>query len=334
MDDFEHFMPILINKIKQYLLCETPSIGLGRKTSHGTSIISSPTSVNTKHTTRIIELPMPKSSGNNDLANKGQPTSNRLAEVGATAEDLMIVRRPRRDTICDPEPTHEGADVFLSYCVCDTGNKRGGDGIAHRVKAALQSAGLSVFMDDALQGGDDWGTVINKNLRSARTMVPLCSTHFARLRPPGLPMAGISWTLNEVSSFLKLKPHKLVPLLHSGEWPPEELHIECSRIEEVKLSSGFETAMERLIKSIKNKINVPAAAAELTEANAKADANTMEAATIPPSASRVPMLGVRLAALSSLIGRAAGSWRRSLCIVATLIVAIRVWAYVRSMKKR
>ena len=78
-------------------------------------------------------------------------------------------------------------------------------------------------------------------------------------------MAGTSWTLNEVSSFLKLKPHKLFPLLHSGEWPPEELYVECSRIEEVKLSSGFETAMERLIKSIKSKIHASAAAKAVEE---------------------------------------------------------------------
>ena len=140
--------------------------------------------------------------------------------------------------------------MFLSYAVCDTGDKRGGDGTAHKVKKALEDEELTVFMDDALKGGDDWGTVINTNMRTADTMVALSSSHFAKLRPPGMDMAGTSWTMQEVRAFLKLKPTKLFPLLHSGVWPPEELFVECNHIEEVKLSTGFDTAMKRLIKAI------------------------------------------------------------------------------------
>jgi hypothetical protein len=149
---------------------------------------------------------------------------------------------------------HQNGKIFLSYCVCDTGNKRGGDSTAYQVKAALEAAGFEVFMDCNLEGGDDWGTVINTSLLGADAMVALSSTHFAKLRPEGMAMAGTSWTLNEVRSFMKKKPKMLFPLLHSGEWPPDALFVECNAIEEVKLSTGVETAMERLVASIKRKL--------------------------------------------------------------------------------
>ena len=82
----------------------------------------------------------------------------------------------------------------------------------------------------------------------------LCSAHFAQLRPPGMDMAGTSWTLNEVRCYLKLRPTMLFPVLHSGRWPPKTLLVECNHIEEVKLSMGFDAAMERLVSSIKSKV--------------------------------------------------------------------------------
>ena len=85
-------------------------------------------------------------------------------------------------------------------------------------------------------------------------MVVLCSEHFAQIRPPGMDMAGTSWTLNEVRAFMKLRPTMLFPVLHSGTWPPEDLFVECNHIEEVKLSMGFEPAMQRLVKGIKKKL--------------------------------------------------------------------------------
>ena len=71
------------------------------------------------------------------------------------------------------------------------------------------------------------------------------------------PMAGTSWTRNEVSAFLKLRPHDLIPLLHSGSWPPQSLHVECSHIEEIKLSEGFEQAMDKLGAVITKRSNTP-----------------------------------------------------------------------------
>ena len=110
--------------------------------------------------------------------------------------------------------------------------------MSYQIKRVLQEAGFQVFMDDSLEAGDDWGTVINENLLNSTCMVALCSEHFAQLRKPHEPMPGTSWTRNEVSAFLKKKPHDLIPVLHSGEWPPESLFVECSRIEEIKLSYG------------------------------------------------------------------------------------------------
>ena len=53
---------------------------------------------------------------------------------------------------------------------------------------------------------------------------------------------------------MKQKPLMLFPVLHSGLWPPESLGVECSHIEEVKLSTGFDIAMERLVRSIWSKL--------------------------------------------------------------------------------
>ena len=143
-----------------------------------------------------------------------------------------------------------------------TGNKRGGDSTVYKVKEWLEAAGFTVFMDNSLEGGDDWGSVINDNLINACCMVALCSTHFAQPRKPHEPMPGTSWTRNEVSSFLKLRPHDLIPLLHSGSWPPQSLHVECSRIEEIKLSHGFEQAMDELVAAVSKRCAVPACPAE------------------------------------------------------------------------
>jgi hypothetical protein len=68
------------------------------------------------------------------------------------------------------------------------GNKRGGDETAYKIKAVLEDAGFEVFMDDSLEGGDDWGTIINTKLQSSSCMVALCSEHFAKLRTTGQPM--------------------------------------------------------------------------------------------------------------------------------------------------
>ena len=78
------------------------------------------------------------------------------------------------------------------------GNKRGGDGTAFKLKEWLEKFGLSVFMDDQLEGGDNWDMVLNNNLMNAKTMVALCSTKFAQLRKDHEPMPGTSWTRQEV----------------------------------------------------------------------------------------------------------------------------------------
>ena len=144
--------------------------------------------------------------------------------------------------------------VFLSYCVCDTGNKRGGDSTAYKVKAALEDDGFNVFMDCNLEGGDDWNAVINDNVQNADAMIALSSKHFAQLRPPGMALAGTSWTMQEVRAFMKTKPTMLFPVLHSGSWPPRTLFLDCNHIEEVKLSMGFEPAMARLVASLRSKL--------------------------------------------------------------------------------
>merc|ERR1711964_168499 len=113
----------------------------------------------------------------------------------ALAADLDL---PAISTATPPDNTVLDVDIFLSYCVCDTGNKRGGDGTAYAVKDRLEKEGWKVFMDNNLEGGDDWGAVINMNVAASKCMVALSSTRFAVLRPDPLPMAGTSWTLNEV----------------------------------------------------------------------------------------------------------------------------------------
>ena len=169
----------------------------------------------------------------------------------------------------------------MSSCVFP-GNKRGGDSTAYKVKKALEDVGLNVFMDDCLEGGDDWGTKLNEALHKATCMVALSSEHFAQLRKEGEPMAGTSWTRNEVSAFLKQRPKNLIPLLHSGSWPPTSLTIECSNIEEVKLAQGFDVAMDKVKNVIAKRRPAHINGAEAESDWSRARAASIDALSLSP----------------------------------------------------
>lgn len=166
-------------------------------------------------------------------------------------------RRGYTESLQETTQTAVHTDVFLSYCVCDTGRTRGGDftaiDICDHLRSLRKADGtmLKVFMDTELKAGDDWSRVLNLNLRNAACMVAVCSEHYAQTRPPGVPMAGTSWTRNEVVAYMKIRPEGLIPVTHSGKWPPESLFLECSGIEDIDLQRlTFEDGMNRLGKAV------------------------------------------------------------------------------------
>ena len=68
-----------------------------------------------------------------------------------------------------------GSHIFLSYAHADSADMR-------RVRNQLHSAGLEVWVDERLEGGQEWDTVIEERIRSCALLIALISPDAAASR--------------------------------------------------------------------------------------------------------------------------------------------------------
>ena len=143
-----------------------------------------------------------------------------------------------------PEPPLR---VMVSYVVGCTGKH--GDQTALRVRDALLADGVcEVMLDtDCIEPGGNWGVTINQMVLCCDVLVPIVSEGFAVLRGADKPNSGQSWTLREVQSADR-EGKLLIPLYHSGPWPPTNLTCELGPCQHIQISGGqFDDGMKKLL---------------------------------------------------------------------------------------
>ena len=127
------------------------------------------------------------------------------ADSAASAASAAAVERPT-------------PNIMISYCAKDCGPC--GDGSASLLAAFLRGHGHRVFVYDkaqrAVDGGDGWRGAIQAGLLGCSVFVAMCSSGYAA--------SESAWTTREF--FLADEKKKyIVPLHHSGVYPPPKLAI-------------------------------------------------------------------------------------------------------------
>jgi len=117
------------------------------------------------------------------------------------------------------------SEVMISYRGSETG--RDGDSTVTALTAALQSRGYSVFQTMGLMGGEAWPDAIQAGVRDSRAVVALCS--------PGY--GGTTWTKRELMLADALGK-TLIPVWHSGAYPPAEAGIYLTGLQYVPQFAG------------------------------------------------------------------------------------------------
>ena len=148
------------------------------------------------------------------------------------------------------------ADVMISYRIPECGiPAKGGDNYAHELAALLRKAGYTVFVDvnalevyvsvdvDSvmklhalhtcmrlssllLQGGDQFPDIIQDAVRNCTAFVAICSTSYG-----STPFTKMEYTL----AYNKGKT--IIPVYHSGTWPPSALELFLSGVNYVPKGS-------------------------------------------------------------------------------------------------
>lgn len=105
----------------------------------------------------------------------------------------------------------DGWDLLISYRVSDTGQPLG-DGTALELKRALEVLGFKAFVAELdIRGGQAWANVIGQTIEKCRAVVAFCSKGYGERK----------WTARELIKADNLNK-VLVPVLHSGQFPPQE----------------------------------------------------------------------------------------------------------------
>ncbi|KAL6764560.1 hypothetical protein V8C86DRAFT_3128782 [Haematococcus lacustris] len=114
--------------------------------------------------------------------------------------------------------------VMLSYRVPETGAVQlGGDGCVLRLRTALERIGFSVFVgEEGIDGGQSWAAQIQAAVLACDVFVPLCSRTYGATK----------WTRRELH-LADAEDRPIIPVWHSGDYPPKELAIYLSGVQRV-----------------------------------------------------------------------------------------------------
>ncbi|KAG2487778.1 hypothetical protein HYH03_013622 [Edaphochlamys debaryana] len=167
---------------------------------------------------------------------------------------------------------------MLSYRIIDTGARElGGDDTVFLIQRALQAHGYSVFVGEAaLQGGQKWGQRIQAAVNNCEVFVALCSPDYGNtevgpkvvsrpvmparqrcggptgVRGPGPEGCG-TFREFQLADFKK-KP--ILPVWHSGQYPPAALEIFLSGLQRVPQGgkclkeTAFDEAMRQILSCL------------------------------------------------------------------------------------
>lgn len=147
--------------------------------------------------------------------------------------------------------------LMLSYRVTETGDakdakdhKKKGDNFTPRLQRALQAQGYSCFVGEKqLEGGDEWATTIAHAVKNCKAMLIISSPTYGQTK----------WTFRELQ-MADNNQKKLIPIYHSGEFPPnEKVEVFLSGLQYIDFSEkstvGFdEKVSELVVKLRKQKI--------------------------------------------------------------------------------
>jgi len=163
----------------------------------------------------------------------------------------QLARRPSVESASASTASSAGRlddhDIMISYRVPETGD--GGDRAVFALQAGLQAHGYSVFVGEAaIQGAASWPSTIQRGVEGCKAFVVLCSPTYGN--------AEVSpWTMRElVLADNKHKP--LVPVWHSGEYPPPAVSIylgDKQRIPGGNFNAGYVSAgisHEQVVKEL------------------------------------------------------------------------------------
>ena len=107
-----------------------------------------------------------------------------------------------------------GWQIFLSFREADVGSSAG-TGEAAKLKEALVRLGFTVFLsEDSIPSGADWLEAIADSVSDCEAVVALCSNTY-----------GESEGVSDEMKLAKLKRKPMLPVLHSGEWPPKNCRL-------------------------------------------------------------------------------------------------------------
>lgn len=147
---------------------------------------------------------------------------------------------------------------MISYRIAETGAR--GDNTAPRLAAALLAAGYSVFLDaTSLGGGDLWDTTIQSAVDGCQALVAVVSHTYAN------SLLSV-WSYRELVRADDLRK-VIIPVWHSGEYPPREVAMRLATVEYVPkgstpLAAGgpdlFEAAVQQLLAALQRRDIKPA----------------------------------------------------------------------------
>lgn len=139
----------------------------------------------------------------------------------------------------------ETFDIFISAAPED-------DALAHRLRDALASRGLSVWDDAALRPGDRWDDALERGLRDSRVIVLLVSPRWKRS----------PWTAFELGAALgtpRSSPRRrLIPVLAEG-METADLPSSLKPVSSLTLAAGLDTVATRIAEVVS--VDAPGAAA-------------------------------------------------------------------------
>jgi ankyrin repeat protein len=152
-----------------------------------------------------------------------------LAALAAPTAPRAAAQQPASvaETISRPS-SKAPADVMISYRVPESG--LAGDSAVVELKKFLEMRGYTVFVgESSIEGGDEWASTIQAAVVGCKAFVVVCS------RTYGDEMVS-TWTWREFQLADKLKK-LILPVWHSGPYPPEAVQIFLSGTQRVPNSN-------------------------------------------------------------------------------------------------
>lgn len=159
------------------------------------------------------------------IAGKGVSQAKpRPMSSSATAARLSSLSEP--DLSTSSQSSGAPNRIMISYRVEDTGSRENnGDGTALKLKEDLEGLGYEIFVgEEYIQGSMGWMDEIAKAMKRANAIIFLCSNDYC----------NTIWTKKEVAYAME-KRMKVVPIWHSGVYPPEPVEFVMAGIQRVPL---------------------------------------------------------------------------------------------------